>query len=171
MKPGSSNRGFGFIPADTPKSQLLNPLWYRGSPSPLSLSPPFLLLQVLNSNAVWLVSEKSPSAPLLLYKCPRCFQMCRSRKRLFLRDAGGVAEQGRGGFIFVFQEEVNNKYSLTCRQHNICSVALRRRSQSSGPRRGSMRPGCISWAVKCGRFLYSYKFSEANSVTAAIIWE
>lgn len=56
-----------------------------------SLSPTFLSINV--KYAKWFVSEKSHSAPLLLYKHARCFLMCCSRKK-----------ERRGRFIFVFQE-------------------------------------------------------------------
>lgn len=79
---------------------------------------------------MWFVSQKSHLALLLLYKYPRCFLMCRSRERLFLRDASGVAEEGGAGLFRSFQEEINNKYSLTCQQHNICSVTLRWRNEA-----------------------------------------
>lgn len=80
--------------------------------------------------------------------------MCRSRNMLLLGDAS------REGFIFVFQEEVNNKYSPMGQQHNICSVTLRRRNgavalfKSSNIKVRTMKSKmtlcCISGATKCG---------------------
>lgn len=61
---------------------------------------------------------------MLLYKYPHCFWMCHSTKivsQIYQQGKRG----GMGRFIFVFQGDINNKYSPAHPQHNICSVALR----------------------------------------------
>ncbi len=168
MNPWSSNWGFDFISAEiqtTVKSSVIAGL-------PLFYFSPHFFLRMLNGNAKWFVSAKSSAC---------CFSPVWQQKEAVSQRCRWGGSGGRSRFIFVFQEEVNNKYSLTCQQHNICSVTLRWRTeaepfkkkdrkkhqhQSSRPWKGNMRLYCISWVTKCRCFvLFCFVFLDYSNQT------
>lgn len=95
----------------------------KGSTSPLYLHILFSI------NVKYCFFQKPHMAPAPLQVSPLFVDVSLQKKAVFQKSHRGRRE-GRGRFIFVFQEEVNNKYSLMWQQHNICSAILRWRNEA-----------------------------------------
>lgn len=74
--------------------------------------------------------QKSPVLPPAPLQARSLFSDVSQRKEAVSQRRQRGSRGRRGRFISVFQKEVNNKYSLTCQQHNICSVTLRWRTEA-----------------------------------------
>lgn len=144
MKPGSLWR-LDFTPADTQTTTKSSEI--AGSPSSIYLL--IFLYECINSYAKWFVSVKSHSTLCSHTSVLTVFWCVSQQKEAVSQRCQWGCRGGRGRFISVFEKEVNNNYSLTCQQHNICSVTLRWRNASSEKATSRLRTmknvtwGCI----------------------------
>lgn len=85
------------------------------------------------------------------------------------------SEGGRGRFILVFQDEVNNNHThpLICQQHNICSVTLRGGNEAETDTSKSMTMKRQHEAVLyfISNHMFFFTLHKLNSMNLTVTWQ